>query len=291
MMTGGSPWSQNDFSVTVSLDTPKGTDLSALLGWAELFKGRVDAVLVRDCPDAIVKMTPGAACAALLDKGLKPIMGLNARDRNRIAMQGDLLGAWSMGIRDLIIEEGKDPSFGDHPLVKPVRDASDIQCVEMATKLNSGQDVAGGELLGAPDFSVGACVQWLNDDKQIDAEFAKMRRMAEAGVDVFMVSPQFDFERVAALAERAKPLGVPLIVEIMLLKSVGMARYLNDVPGVTHVPDEVIDQMMKAPVKSKAGLQIAVDLIEKLRDVVSGVVLIPLGWEKKIPGVLEAIGR
>ena len=290
-MTGESPWNQSDFSVIVSLDPPKGTDLSVLKSHADLFKGRVDAVLIRDNPDAVMRMTPAAACLALLDKGIKPLMGLNARDRNRIAMQGDLLGAWSCGIKDLVIEQGKDPSFGDHPLVRPVRDATDADCVQMAAKLASGRDMAGGELEGAPEFNIAACVQWLGDAGQIDDEFAGMKRMREAGAGAFVISPQFDFARVKELAERAKPLGVPLIVEIMLLKSVGMARYLNDVPGVTHVPEEVIEQMMKAPVKSKAGLQIAAELIEKLRDVVSGVVLIPLGWEKKTPAVLEAIGR
>ncbi len=290
-MTGESPWSQSDFSVTVSLDPPKGVDLSALLGYADLFKGRVDAILVRDSPDAVVRMSPPAACAALAEKGLLPLMGVNSRDRNRIAIQGDLLSAWASGVRRLVVEEGKDPSFGDHPLVRPVRDASDTECIEIIAKLNSGRDLAGSELEGATDFKVGASIQWLSDDQQIDAEFAKMRRLSQAGVDAFLISPQFDFERVKSLASRAEEFGVPLFVEIMLLKSVGMARYLNDVPGVTHVPDDVIEQMMQAPVKSKAGLHIAAELIKKLETVVQGVVLMPLGWEKKVPNVLEAIGR
>lgn len=284
-------WGNEGFSMVVSLEPPKGGDLSAILKNGERLKGRIDAAIISDSADAIMRMTPIAACLALHSIGVRPILCMNSRDRNRLAIQGDLLGAWAAGISEVIIEEGKDPSYGDHPLTKPVTDLDREQMVKTVAKLNAGKDLAGQPLKGHTNFSFGAYVDWLDDDRQIEEEFKKMALLADAGANVFITSPQFDLERTMKLIQRAKSLGVAVLVTVMLLKSVGMARYLNEVPGISTVPDSVIERMNKAPVKAKAGIDLAEEFIQQLDGVADGVVLAPIGWEHKVPEILERIGR
>ena len=201
---------KNGFSVIVSLDPPKGTDTEALEKNAERLKGRVDAVLVNDSIDAVMRMTPPAACSKLLSRGVRPILGMNNRDRNRLAVQGDLLGAWALGIRDVVFEDGKDPSFGDHPLTKPIYDLTGIALVEAVAELNQGRDLAAQSLKGRTDFFFGAWVEWLDDDRQLDQEFNKMEAMAQKGAMAFFTSPQFDVERTKKLLARAAPQAIGL---------------------------------------------------------------------------------
>lgn len=284
-------WETEDFSVVVALEPPKGTDLTTLENRAQRLKGRVDAVLVQDSPDAIMRMTPIAACARLNQIGLRPIMGINARDRNRLAIQGDLLGAVSLGINDIFIEEGKDPSYGDHPLTRPVEDVGIKDLAKALEKLTEGQDVNNQKINGECTVSYIAAAEFLDDDAQIEQEFKRIEALVQSGVKAFITSPQFDIELTKKLAERVQGLGAALFVSVMLLKSVGMARYLNEVPGISKVPDSVIEQFSKAEVKPKAGIEIAAGFINKVKEFAKGVVIIPVGWEHKVPLVLEQIGR
>jgi 5,10-methylenetetrahydrofolate reductase len=282
---------QDGFSVIVALEPPKGTDLSAFQKMTGRLKGRVQAVLVNDGADGIMRMTPLAACLAANKDGLRAILGMNARDRNRIAIQGDLLGASQLGVEEVFIEKGKDPSYGDHPLTRPI---ADIDCRELAhliAKLNEGRDLAGQKLKGSTELDLGAQVEWLDDEQSVDLEFTRMEALVKEGVRAFVTSPQFDLEKTKARVARAKALGVKVYVGVMILKSVGMARYLNEVPGVSRVPDAVIEQMVNAPVKPKAGIEIAAGFMKALKGVADGVVLMPVGWEHKVPAVLDAYER
>lgn len=284
-------WEAEDFSVVVALEPPKGTDLTTLENRAQRLKGRVDAVLVQDSPDAIMRMTPIAACARLNQIGLRPIMGINARDRNRLAIQGDLLGAVSLGINDIFIEEGKDPSYGDHPLTRPVEDVGIKDLAKALEKLTEGQDVNNQKIKGECTVSYIAAAEFLDDEVQIEQEFKRIEALVQSGVKAFITSPQFDIELTKKLAERVQGLGAALFVSVMLLKSVGMARYLNEVPGISKVPDSVIEQFSKAEVKAKAGIEIAAGFINNVKELAKGVVIVPVGWEHKVPLVLEQIGR
>lgn len=284
-------WERDDFSVIVSLDPPKGIDLTDLIGKAQMLKGRVDAVLIEDCADAIMRMTPPAACHALAQEGVLPVLGLNSRDRNRLAFQGDLLGAWSLGVRNVLYRTGRDPSYGDHPQTKPVRDLTGVEAVGAINSLNSGQDCAGQSLKGSPNFSIAVQVELLDDDAQTEKTWTQVEQLAQKGVKSFVISPQFDIERTKTFIKRGKGLGVSLVVGVMLLKSVGMARYLNEVPGVSKVPNQVIEKMVKAPVKPRAGVEVAIEFINELQGLAQGVVLLPIGWNHKIPEILEGIGR
>ncbi len=284
-------WADSDFSVLVYIDPPKGADTDSIVNYAQKWKGRVDGFMLSDNADAIMRMTPICASRAVLDQGIRPVLRMNTRDRNRLAIQGDLLGAWALGIRDVVVLKGKDPSYGDHPLTRQVYDLSETEMVEMVKGLNAGKDMAGNTFSSTTGFHIGAAVDWLDDDKQVEAEFENIQKMADAGVDFIVTSPMFDISRARELTERAKGMGVSVFVGIMLLKSVGMARYLNEVPGIAKVPDALIAQMADAPVKPRAGVDIAAQAIEQLKGAADGVVLMPIGWERKIPDLLEAIGR
>ncbi len=284
-------WSAEKLSVIVSLEPPKGADVSSLLKIGEGLKGRVDGVMISDSHDAIMRMTPLAACHALNSIGLKPIMGLNFRDRNRLAIQGDLLGAWALGITHVIIEEGKDPSYGDHPLTKPVADLDHMDMIKALSNLNMGKDLGGQKLKSPTDFNCGVGIECLDGLSQMEESLRNMENLAKAGAQAFVTSPQFDIEKTKELLEKSKAFGKPVLVTIMLLKSVGMARYLNEVPGISKVPPSVIEKMTKAPVKAKAGLDIAQEFIKELEGLADGVVIDPIGWELKVPELLERIGR
>ena len=284
-------WNENGFAIAVALNPPKGSDVSVLVAQTEPLRGRIDAVLVGDATDAIMRMTPLAACAALSAKGMRAILGMNGRDRNRLAVQGDLLGAWSLGVRDVLFEDGKDPSFGDHPLTRPVHDVDGMALVELAAALNRGRDGAGLELAGGTDFNIAAAVEWLDDDTEIEREFVRMGELARKGCSTFVVSPQFDAARTRALVERARPLGAAVLVGVIMLKSVGMARYLNEVPGISRVPDHVIERLASAETKARAGVLAAAEFIDAMKGIADGVVIEPVGWVHKIPEILDAIVR
>lgn len=284
-------WEQKDFSVIVALEPPKGIDLTALENRAQRLKGRVDSVLVQDSPDAIMRMTPVAACARLKQIGLRPILGINERDRNRLAIQGDILGAISLGITDVFIEEGKDPSYGDHPLTRPVDDVGLTDLAKILAKFEQGQDLNNQQINCDCSVSYMASAEFLDDETQIEQEFRQMETLIQYGVKAFVTSPQFDLERSKMLSERTQSLGGVLFVGVMLLKSVGMARYLNEVPGISKVPDQIFQQFSEAQVKAKAGIEIAARFIKEVESFAKGVVIIPVGWEHKIPMVLDQIGR
>ena len=284
-------WGKEGFSVVVALDPPKGANTTDLIKAADLLKGRVEAALVSDAADAIMRMSSLPACTVLREHGLRPVLCINNRDRNRLAVQGDLLGAWAHGIRDVVLREGKDPSFGDHPMTRPVFDLSSAATAEMIAGLNQGQDMAGQPLAGGTGFWVGAHVEWLDSGDQVETAFREMAVLADKGVAGFISSPQFEIARTKDLVRRAKSLGVDVFVSTLLLKSVGMARYLNEVPGVSKVPDEVIRELAAAPVKARASVDIAAQFVRELEGVADGVVLMPVGWTHKLPELLEAIGR
>lgn len=284
-------WEDDGFCVLVNMDPPKGTDLSVFLKHAMSYKGRVEGIMVSDSPDGIMRMSPIGVCGTLVQNGIRPLLCINNRDRNRLAIQGDLLSAWNLGIQDVIIEDGKDPSYGDHPLSRPVQDASPLDMVEMVSSLNQGKDIAGNALKGNTDFVFGKSVEWLEDENSFRKEFLQMQQAANAGVELFVISPQFDISRTKTQVAMAKKFGKAILIGIMIIKSVGMARYLNEVPGISKVPEDVIGRMSSAPVKAKAGIDIAAEMISELRGIADGVVIWPLGWEHKVPTVLDAIGR
>ena len=276
------------FVVTAELNPPKGTDLRSLLERAELLRGWVDALNLTDSAGATMTMSPIAAAYELLGCGIEPIVQFTGRDRNRIALQADMLAASALGVTNLLCMSGDPPGAGDHPDAAGVFDLRAETLLEAASKLNAGTDLYGNRLSGAPSLFPGAVVNPGADDAE--RELARMEEKIRLGAAFFQTQAVYDPAAFESFMSRAGGSGVPVLAGIIVLKSARMARYLNErLPGV-HVPQPLIDEMEAATDPGGAGVEIAARLIRDLLGVCRGVHVMAIGWEARIPAILAAAG-
>jgi len=279
------------FVVTSEIGPPKGVDTREILSEAEFFKGRVEAVNVTDLQSSVMKLGSLATCRLLIENGLEPVFQITCRDRNRLALQSDILSAYVLGIRNLLILTGDHPKLGDDPRAKPVFDLDSVQLLEVVRKLQEGEDMAGNKLEGEPPkFFVGAVVNPGADP--IEPQVIKMEKKVKAGAQFFQTQAVYEPEKFAQFMQKVKGFGVPILAGIVLLKSAGMARYMNKNVSGVHVPEPIVGEMEKVE-KDKRGeksVEIAGRLIRELKGVCQGVHIMPLGWGDKVPKVLEAAG-
>jgi len=276
------------FVITSEVAPPKGTDVGEMIENAEALKTRVAAINVTDQQSSVMRLGSLAASQMLKSRGIEPIFQLTCRDRNRIALQSDLLSAWSLGIENVLCLTGDHVSLGDFPDAKPVFDLDSVSLLATAARLIQGADLGGNELDGHPDFCLGAVVTPGADP--VEPQLIKMEKKIAAGAGFFQTQAVFDAEAFARFMERAKPLGVPVMAGIILLKSPGMARFMNaNVAGV-YVPDPLIDEMAAASKEDRPATSIAIAarLIREVKGICQGVHIMPLGWEAKVPAVLDA---
>lgn len=279
---------QGTFVVTSELAPPKGTDLSQMLADAELVRGRVHAVNVTDQQSSVMRLGSLAACHVLKERGFEPIYQLTCRDRNRIALQSDLLSASALGIENVLCLTGDYVSLGDHPEAKPVFDLDSVFLLQAASVLESGRDLAGKELTGTPSFCKGAVVT--PGAEPVEPQILKMEKKVWAGAQFFQTQAIYEPEKLARFVKAVEHLNVPIMAGIVLLKSAGMARFMNrNVAGV-HVPEPLIAEMESAPNKAKKSVEIAARLIRAAKEVCQGVHIMPIGWERRVPEVLDAAG-
>lgn len=285
------PKAGKSYHLTAELDPPKGTNLESFLATALSLRGRVDDIRVTDSEHAIMRMSPIAPCLALRERGMEPIMVVNGRDRNRISFQGDLLCASTLGIGNVIIREGHDPAEGDQPVARTSGDLDLATMLKCISSLNAGHDLAGEPLDGATSFTIGVSLD-LSDDATRNREQAEsIRRMADFGVSSVSLGPTYDVNIIEQFLPVAAETGIKLSLSVMLLKSVTMIRYLNNLKGVPSVPQEYLKKMMDAPVKQDAGLTIGADFVKEISSLADGIVLLSLGWKDRLPEFLDAIGR
>jgi methylenetetrahydrofolate reductase (NADPH) len=279
------------FAVTTELTPPKGIDLSELFGKAELLKPVVDAVNLTESPRARMAIEPKSVAHLLIDRGVEPIVQITARDRNRIAVQADLLGAAALGVSNFVFMTGDSPKNGDHPDAKPVFDLTTVELLGAARALAGGHDLAGNELKGTPRLYVGATANPGSTD--LAKELEGLRAKIEAGARFLQTQAVFDIAVVERYLEQAKLGDVALLAGIIPLKSAKMAAWLNsNVPGI-RVPDALLEEMRAAADagrEEQVGLDIAVRLVRGLRGVTSGVHIMALGWETHIPHILGESG-
>ncbi|NQT06789.1 MAG: methylenetetrahydrofolate reductase [Candidatus Omnitrophica bacterium] len=276
------------FIVTSEIGPPKGTDIKEMLEDADLIKGKVDAINVTDLQSSVMRVGSLAVCHLLKDKGIEPVYQLTCRDRNRLALQSDLLSAAIMGIENVLLLTGDHTSMGDHPQAKAVFDLGSIQLIKAAKELMAGKDMVGNELKGKPDFCIGAVVNPGADP--LEPEIIKMEKKIRAGVEFFQTQAVYDIEQFKRFLEMAKGLDTVIIAGIVLLKSAGMAKYMNKNVSGVFVPDNLIKEMEEAKVKSETSIEIAARLINALKPLCRGVHIMPIGWDKKVPLVLEKAG-
>ena len=277
------------FLLTSEVGPPKGIDTNELLEGAELVRGRVDAINVTDLQSSVMRLGSLAVCKMLIDKGLEPIFQMTCRDRNRLALQSDLLSAAAFGIENVLALTGDHPSLGDHPQAKAVFDLESVQLLQVIKMLESGRDMVGNDLTGtAPKFCKGAVVNPGADP--LEPQIIKMEKKIEAGAEFFQTQAVYDVKQFEVFISRIKHLQVPIMAGIVILKSAGMAKYMNkNVAGVT-VPDDLIKEMQETQDKSATSIAIAARLIEELKPMCQGIHVMPIGWDKKVPLVLDAAG-
>ena len=276
------------FVVTSELNPPKGTDVAPLLDKAELLRDRVDAFNLTDSHSSRMTMAPLAVAHLLLDRGFEPILQLTCRDRNRIALQSDLLGAHALGVSNVLCMTGDHPGAGDHPDAKPVFDLGAVSLLRAIESLQSGEDLGGSKLRSAPSFTAGAVVNPGAPD--LDVELRRMEEKIEAGASFFQTQAIYDLPAFERFMDAARQYNVAIIAGLIMLKSGAMARNLNaNLPGVS-VPDELIKELDDAEDRRGKGVEITARLAAAIKPMCQGIHIMAIGWESRIPGVLEAAG-
>lgn len=279
-----------EFVVTAECGPPKGTDLHEMIENIKSIKGKVNAINATDNQSAVMRVSSMAICKIILDMGIEPIFQLTCRDRNRLAIQSDLLGADVLGIKNLLSLTGDYVSTGDHKEAKPVFDIESVQLLQVVETLNSGIDMAGNRLTGPTDIFAGATVTPESDP--IEPQLLKFEKKIKAGAKFFQTQAIYDIEAFKKFMEYTRGLHVSVLAGILLLKSAGMANYLNrNVPGI-RVPDELIAELKEAGKEkaSETGIDIAVRTIKGVKDYCSGVHIMAIGAEDKIPEIIDRAG-
>lgn len=278
------------FVITSEIGPPKGTNITKMLDEAEVLKGKVDAINVTDLQSAVMRLGSLAVCRLLLERGIEPIYQLTCRDRNRLALQSDLLSASVLGVKNVLALTGDHPAVGDHPQAKPVYDLDSVQLISVIKKLNSGFDMNGNALDGKTDFFVGAVLNPGADEAELEA--MKVRKKISAGAEFFQTQAVFDVEKFSSFMHEIKNLDVPVLAGIVLLKSAKMAEYMNENVAGIHVPQNLIDEISSVSKEGrpKKSIEIAARLIRELKPLCDGIHIMPLGWDKYVPEVLEAAG-
>lgn len=286
---------EGKFAVTAELGPPKGADPDNVREKACLLKPYVDAANVTDNQSAVVHMCSLAASILMLEEGLEPVFQITCRDRNRLALQSDLLGASALGIRNVLLLTGDHPSIGDHPEAKGVFDLDSQQLIQLTKKMrDEGKLLNGRELTKSPEFFIGAAASPFNEP--LEAHLMQLERKVEAGAEFFQTQIVYDLEKFGKWMAEIRKKGIDkkafIIAGVAPIKSLGMAKYMKDhVPGVS-VPDEVIERLENAKDKKKEGIEICAEVIEEIKKIegVSGIHIMAINWEEAVPEIVERAG-
>ncbi len=278
-----------EFVITTELTPPKGIDLTDIFAKAAALANCIDAFNLTESPRARMTIAPTAVAHLLLDRGIEPIVQVTARDRNRIAIQADLLAAAALGVRNFVFMAGDPPGSGDHPQAKPVFDLNSNQMLRAAHELAQGRDLAGNPLRGAPSLFLGATVNPGADDLQ--AEVANTHRKIDAGAQFLQTQAIYAHGTLERFLDAVKPDGVAILAGVIPLKSAKMGAWLNaNVPGI-RVPQTLLQAMQDVAgtdAEVGKGIELAAGIVRAVRPLCSGVHLMALGWEVHIPAILRA---
>lgn len=277
---------QGQFAVTVEYNPPKGTNITTLVESAKGLVGRVHGVNVTDNTAAVVRAGSLPVCRVLYEMGHDPVMQLTCRDRNRIAMQSDLMGAHILGIRNILCLTGDYPTVGDHKEAKPVYDLDSVQVMQLVLGLNRGKDLAGNKLDGSTDFTIGAAVTPEADP--VGPMLVKFETKVRAGAQFFQTQAVYHPEQLASFMRAVRQFKVKVLAGILLLRNAKMAEFMNaNIPGVS-VPQEMIDELRNAGDKHAldVGVEIAVRAIKAVRAHCDGVHIMAIKAVDRIPEIL-----
>jgi 5,10-methylenetetrahydrofolate reductase len=283
-------FADKDFVVTAEVGPPKGTEISELVEHIDLLKDKVDGLNVTDNQSSVMRISSLAICRIILDHGGEPILQLTCRDRNRMALQSELLSAAVLGVNNVLCLTGDYISVGDHPQAKPVFDLDSVQLLQTVCMLNHGKDLAGNEMEGATDIFPGAVVTPEADP--IEPQMIKFEKKIAAGARFIQTQAIYDIDNFKRFMDDARKHDVKIMAGIVLLVTPGMAKYMNkNVPGI-FVPDNLIKEMAGAEKgkRLEAGIQIAGRMIRQLREekVCDGVHIMAIGKGGCVPDILKA---
>ncbi len=286
-----------EFVVTGEIGPPKGTNIAPVLHEAEEYlKDTVVAVNVTDIQTAVMRNGSMALCHMLIDRGIEPVYQMVCRDRNRLALQSDLLSAAVLGIENVLSLTGDHVVMGDHQDAKPVYDLDSVGLLKAMTILEEGSDLGRdmkgnpNALDGAPTFFKGCCVTPCGANPE--AQAIKLEKKVEAGAQFVQTQAVYDPKTFETFMKRVEHLDVPILVGIVMLKSAGMAKYMNrSVPGV-QVPKNLIKLLSDAARgdREKVSTEICGNLISEMKDICQGAHLMTLGWDHCVPDIIEAAG-
>ncbi|WP_420264953.1 methylenetetrahydrofolate reductase [Candidatus Magnetominusculus dajiuhuensis] len=280
------------FVVTAEVGPPKGTDIATMIHDMHILKGKIDAVNVTDNQSAVMRICSLAVCKIAMEQGLEPILQMTCRDRNRIALQSDLLGASVLGIHNVLCMTGDHVTAGDQKGAKSVYDIESVQLLQLVESMNKGKDMSGNEMKGATSFFQGAVVT--PESNPLEPQLMKFEKKVRAGANFFQTQAIYDIEKFKSFMAFAREKNARVMAGLVVLKSVGMANFLNNnVPGI-KVPAELIAEL-KAAGKEKAldtGMSITARHIKQLKEekICDGVHIMAIGMEDKVPEILHRAG-
>ncbi len=275
---------EGSFVLTAEICPPRGTDTAGFLEKARLLKDCIVAANVTDNQRAVMRLSSLACSALLVQEGIEPVFQMTCRDRNRLALQSDLLGAWALGVKNVLALTGDHVSCGDHRGAKPVFDLDAVQLVHTISTLNNGLNLNDRELRGGTDFFTGAVVTPQADP--FEPEWIKFQKKVEAGARFFQTQAIYDMELFKRFFDKAEGLGVKILGGILLIKSAKMAHFLNkNVPGV-DVPDSLIEEIEGAPDQLEKGIEIAARQVRELRTFCHGAHIMAIAQEQSVPKII-----
>jgi methylenetetrahydrofolate reductase (NADPH) len=275
------------FVVTGEIGPPKGVDLAKCLRDAEMMKGYVTAINVTDLQSAVLRIGSIAVSAKLLEHGVEPVYQLTCRDRNRLALQSDLLSAWALGIENVLCLTGDHPILGDHTEAKPVYDLDSVQLLKAASTLNQGQDIAGHALESMPAYFLGAVVTPCAEP--LEPQIIKMRKKIAAGASFFQTQAVYEPDKFENFMNQIQKFKVPVMAGVVILKSAAMAEFMNaNVAGI-KVPESIVRELgeTKKEDRKKKATEITARIIRQIRPLCQGVHIMPLGWDDLVPQVIN----
>ena len=278
-----------EFVVLGEFEPPKGADFSHLLASANRVKGRVDAFVIPEMANAVMKASSLGGCCYLHSRGFETVLQVSCRDRNRLALQADILAAAGIGVSSIMAVPGEEIRYGDHHQARAVYDVDLMGLLEGVARLQQGKDMAGIELQGSPHFFVGTTFNAGATGGAMGIEVEELKKRVDLGVQFVITTPVFDVKGFEHTLERIEGFGAAVIPTVLLLKSAGMARYIDRNISHISIPPETIRSIQAAPDKVRRCVQIAGELIGQLRELnVAGVLVSTIGWEDKLPQILDA---
>jgi 5,10-methylenetetrahydrofolate reductase len=278
----------NKFIITAELFPPKGVETSGLLRRADTIGPLVDAINVTDNQRASMRLGSLAVCRLLQEKGYQTILQMTCRDRNRIALQSDLLSASVLGIQNILILSGDHPSAGEYLGIKGVYDLDPVQLLSAARLLETGVDLAGKKLNGAPRFCLGAVVN--PTSSPLELQIMMMEKKVHAGAQFFQSQTIFDVEQFRRFHDQVKHLPVKILPGVTLIKSVKFLQFLERLPGV-HIPEETVKRIEAAADPLEEGIRICAETIRQLKEFADGVHIMAIGMEEYIPRILTEANK